>query len=282
MPTTVLLYYKYVHVPDPEAQRLVQRALCEELGLKGRILLAEEGINGTVAGTMEATVAYIAAMNAHPYFSGIDYKQDQAPSMPFPRLRIRVRPEIVTLGVDIDPSLAAPKLTPAQFHDLINDPNVILFDARNNFESAIGRFKGAVTPDLPLFKNLPETLDTYEDLKDKTIVTYCTGGIRCEKASALMRQRGFKDVYQLDGGIINYAQTFPDGQFEGECFVFDERMSVAFQDEPAMLGSCHYCNAPTNTYANCTDRTCNELFLICTNCTAAAMTLCQSCQTALV
>lgn len=274
MQTIVLLYYKYVHLPDPEAERVAQRELCERLGLKGRILLAEEGINGTVAGSPDATQAYIAAMNEHPQFSGIEYKQDTAEGMPFPRLRIKVRPEIVTLGVPIDPADTARRLTPAQFHELIQDPNVVLFDARNDYESAIGRFRGAVTPDITLFKELPDVLDQYDELKDKTVVTYCTGGIRCEKASALMKQRGFKDIYQLDGGIIKYAQAYPEGNFEGECFVFDERMSVAFTDQPARLGACHFCAGATNTYRNCANPECNDLILVCSGCEAAGRKLC--------
>ncbi len=160
---------------------------------------------------------------------------------------------------------------------MIKDPNVILFDARNNYESAIGRFKNAITPDVPLFKDFPATLDQYDDLKDKTIVTYCTGGIRCEKASALMRSRGFKNVYQLDGGIINYAQTYPEGAFQGECFVFDDRMSVAFTATPAELGSCVHCTAATNTYKNCANPECNDLILLCSRCQSAELSLCPSC-----
>ncbi|GAC1372540.1 MAG: rhodanese-related sulfurtransferase [Candidatus Saccharimonadales bacterium] len=268
MSHTVLLYYKYVTLSDPEAEMAAQRELCTRLGLKGRILLASEGINGTVAGSSDAAAAYIAYMNAHPLFSDIQYKQDVTPSQPFPRLRVKVRPEVVTLGVDVDSADTAPRLTPAEFNEMIKDPDVVLFDARNNYESAIGRFKNAVTPDIPLFKDLPAALDQYEALKDKTVVTYCTGGIRCEKASALMKRRGFKNIYQLDGGIINYAQAFPDGAFEGECFVFDDRLSVAFIDNPARLGSCIHCGGATNSYRNCALPRCNDLVLVCDDCIA--------------
>lgn len=277
MAQAVLLYYKYVRLPDPAGEMAAQRELCTRLGLKGRILLAEEGINGTVAGSSEAADAYIAAMEAHPYFNGIQYKRDVAAAQPFPRLRVKVRPEIVTLGVDVDPADTATHLSPAEFHDLIQDPDVVLFDARNNYESAIGRFRGAVTPDIGLFKDLPAALDEYEDLKDKTVVAYCTGGIRCEKASALMKRQGFKNVYQLDGGIIKYAQAYPDGAFEGECFVFDERMSVAFNENPIQLGACRHCAAATNTYLNCANVTCNDLMLVCGPCRASGRELCPEC-----
>lgn len=277
MTQAVLLYYKYVKLPDPATEMAAQRELCTRLGLKGRILLAEEGINGTVAGSPEAADAYIAAMEAHPYFAGIQYKRDTAEAQPFPRLRIKVRPEIVTLGVDVDPSDTATHLSPAEFHKLIQDPDVVLFDARNNYESAIGRFRGAVTPDISLFKDLPAALDDYEDLKDKTVVAYCTGGIRCEKASALMKRQGFKNVYQLDGGIIKYAQAYPEGAFEGECFVFDERMSVAFNDDPALLGACRHCGEATNTYRNCANVKCNDLMLVCESCQVDGRSRCPEC-----
>jgi UPF0176 protein len=266
MNTSVILYYKYVRLPDPEATRLAQRQLCEELGLKGRIWLAKEGINGTLAGPTADIDAYIASMNQDEYFAGIAYKRDETTSVPFPRLRIKVRPEIVTLGVAVDPAKTAPKLTPAQFHELLQDPGVVLLDARNGYESAIGRFKGAVTPDINLFKELPEALAQYEDLKGKTVITYCTGGIRCEKASALMLQQGFSSVYQLEGGIIEYAKAFPDGAFEGECFVFDNRMKVGFTPNPEQLGRCHRCTAATNDYRNCANDRCHELLLVCAGC----------------
>jgi len=277
MQNAVILYYKYVALPDPQGERDAQRALCELLGLKGRVLIASEGINGTLSGTSNAVDAYIAAMDAHPHFAGIEYKRDASAEVPFPKLKVKVRPEIVTLGAEIDPAGGATKLTPAEFHELIQNPDVVLFDARNDYESAIGKFRGAVTPGIKLFKDLPAALDEYEDLKDKTVVTYCTGGIRCEKASALMKSRGFKKLYQLEGGIIQYAKAYPEGAFEGECFVFDDRMSVAFNDHPQALGTCHFCSAGTNDYYNCQNPTCNDLILVCVDCHEAGRTRCEAC-----
>jgi UPF0176 protein len=152
---TVLLYYKYTAVADPVAERDAQIALCRELGLLGRILVATEGINGSVAGPEEATDAYQQAMNSHPLFSGMAFKTEYSPTNPFPRLRVKVREEIVTLGVPVDPAMAAPSLTPEQFEAMLTDPEVVLFDARNAYESDIGRFPGAVTPGIALFKDLP-------------------------------------------------------------------------------------------------------------------------------
>ena len=278
MKHTVLLFYKYIAVADPVTERESQRALCLSLDMKGRILIGGEGINATVAGTSTACAEYIEYMNAHPIFVGIEYKVDTTEDMPFPRLSVKVRPEIVTLDVDIDHAETAPRLSPEEFNAMIERDDVILFDARNNYESAIGRFEGAITPDIKLFKDLPGALESYADLKDKTIITYCTGGIRCEKASALMRTSGFKDVYQLDGGIIKYAQAFPQGAFKGECFVFDERMSVAFSPDAKKLGSCHFCSGATNTYLNCENPVCNDLILICTPCRETSL-LCRNCAT---
>lgn len=277
MSYTVLLYYKYILVPDPEAERAAQLALCRELGLKGRIIIGEEGINGTVAGTAEATQAYRQAMDQHPLFNSIAYKVDQSETLPFPRLRVRVRPEVVTLETQVDMANTAPRLSPQEFDQMIQNPDVVLFDARNNYESAIGRFKNAITPDIALFKELPEALEQYSDLKDKTVITYCTGGIRCEKASALMRENGFTKVYQLDGGIINYAQNHPDGAFEGDCFVFDDRMKVSFRPDAEQLGTCISCGYSTNDYYNCSYKPCNELILICSDCRPSTLTCSAGC-----
>ena len=266
MKYTIILYYRYVAVPDPAAERDAQLRLCQEAGLKGRILIGDEGINGTVAGDAVAIQKYLDYMNAHELFAGIQYKTDTTGEMPFPKLKIKVRPEIVTLGAEIDLANTATHLTPEQFNEMIKDPEVVLFDARNNYESAIGRFKGAVTPDIGLFSEFPGALGQYDELKTKKVVAYCTGGIRCEKATSLMKQNGFTDVYQLDGGIIKYAQAFPEGAFEGECFVFDGRMSMAFNDTPAQLGHCVACDEATNRYYNCGVKTCNKLILVCDDC----------------
>lgn len=279
---TVLLYYKYVAVTDPESERKAHRELCESLDLKGRIFIGTEGINGTLAGTPEEVDAYRAAMSKHALFADIQYKVSHADHNPFPKLRIKVRPEVVTLETEVDLANTAPRLTPEEFNKMIEDPNVVLFDARNNYESAIGKFKNAITPDIKLFKDLPEALDQFEDLKDKTVVTYCTGGIRCEKASALMREKGFKDVYQLEGGIVTYAEQFPDGAWEGDCFVFDDRMKVSFKDEPELLGICITCGDGTNDYYNCAYKPCNKLSLICTNCKEATLVCSSECESSLL
>jgi UPF0176 protein len=262
----VLLYYKYVDLSDPDRERDDQRTICESLGLKGRISIGSEGINGTLGGTPEACRSYITYMNAHSRFGGIEYKIDDAEAVPFQKLKVKARPEVVTLEVEADPKHGGKRLSVDEFHQMATRSDVVLFDARNNYESAIGRFKGAVTPDINLFKELPEALHEYEGLKDKTVVTYCTGGIRCEKASALMINQGFKDVYQLDGGIVKYAKKYPDGHWRGKCYVFDERISVAFKDDFEKLGECYRCGDASSEYINCALATCNRHVVMCDTC----------------
>jgi UPF0176 protein len=277
MKNQVLLFYKYVDISDPASEREEQLYLCNELGLLGRTIIGTEGINATLSGTLEATNEYMKLMDAHPLFCAIDYKIDLVDKVPFKKLSVKVRDEIVTLGVKADPKKTATHLSPEEFNAMIEDPDVVLFDARNNYESAIGRFRNAITPDISLFKELPDALSNYEELKNKKVVTYCTGGIRCEKASALLKEKGFRDVYQLDGGIVTYAKAFPDGAFEGECFVFDERMKVGFKDSPELLGSCIECSTPTNDYLNCANKSCNKLVLVCDDCRVNMHTCSRDC-----
>jgi UPF0176 protein len=278
----VLLYYKFVEVIDPEAERDWMLDLCQRLELKGRILIACEGLNGTVSGTRQACAEYMATLNKHPLFQGIEYKIDDVDVAPFPKLRVRARDEIVTLEAPVDMANTAPHITPAELNEMLKDPSVIMFDGRNNYESAIGRFKGAITPDVSLFKDLPDALNQYEDLKEKTIVTYCTGGIRCEKASALMKQKGFKNVYQLDGGIVNYGKQFPDGAWEGDLYVFDKRIKVSFNENSEQLGDCIACEVKTNDYYNCAYHPCNKMMLVCTNCAAETRYCSEECAELLV
>lgn len=272
----VLLFYKYTNIEHPELVREWQRALCAQYGILGRILISREGINGTIAGSVKQIRAYKTSMKQVPQFTDIQYKADKSQSLPFKKLIVKTRPEVVTLGVSADPKQGAPKLSPAQFHEVVEHEDVVIFDARNNYESAIGKFKNAITPDINLFKELPKALDKYATLKDKKIITVCTGGIRCEKASALMMQMGFKDVYQLDGGIINYAHKYPNGHWEGECYVFDERLKVAFNDSPELLGVCVHCGTSTNDYINCHNALCNKQTLMCAKCIEAQDATCSS------
>lgn len=264
---TVLLYYKYVSLPDPAGCRDRHRTFCDQLGLKGRILIGTEGINGTVAGSDDATNAYQTWLRAYSEFSDVVFKTSHSASPPFRRMEIKVRSEIVTLGAgsELDPTReTAPHLSPEEWKRMIEQEDVVLFDVRNRYESDVGRFKGAITPAIENFRELPQILPQYEALKDKTVLMYCTGGIRCEKASALFRQAGFNKVYQLDGGIVTYGERVGDAHWEGDCFVFDERMMIPVGESANKppVGRCCHSAVPTRNVINCLHDPCHRLILV--------------------
>lgn len=265
----ILLYYKYVNVENTELTTYEHLSVCKALGLLGRIYIATEGMNGTCAGTSGQVDKYIKYMRKHPLFNEIEFKVDYAASMPFRKLFVRVRPELAALDrPDLDPKKdTGTHLSPRAFHDmLLNDPDAIAFDGRNNYEAAIGKFTNAITPDIANFRDLPDALNQYEDIKDKKILMYCTGGIRCEKASTLLKEQGFKNVYQLKGGIIKYGQEIPESEslYKGKCFVFDDRIAVPITQD--ILSTCTHCDTACDRYLNCTNASCNKLFLCCDAC----------------
>jgi len=263
----VLLYYKYVPIPEPESFAAEHLEFCRELGLKGRVLIAGEGINGTLAGPVEATDRYRKWAAEHPLFADMDFKIDEEEWVPFKRLSVRPRKEIVTLGAGDDFDLekeTGEYLSPEEWKRTIEEEDVVLFDVRNDYESAVGRFKNAITPQIETFRELPEALKDYEHLKDKKVLMYCTGGIRCEKASALFRREGFKEVYQLEGGIVTYGKTLGPEHWEGECFVFDERMTVPVggEEAPPPIAVCAHTGKEGAELINCLDDDCHRLFLV--------------------
>ncbi|HVA10672.1 MAG TPA: rhodanese-related sulfurtransferase [Candidatus Dormibacteraeota bacterium] len=274
----ILLYYKFVPVADPEALRLWQRALCEKLNLKGRILIAGHGINGTVGGDAADLKAYVAATKQHPCFKDMDFKWSDGSRDHFPRLSVKVRPEIVTFGaadmikVNSKGIIGGGKrLKPEQVHELVakRGGEVVFFDGRNGYEAAVGKFKGAITPSVNHTRDFLKELDDprYEAIKNKPVVTYCTGGIRCEVLSMVMKRRGFSEVYQLDGGIQKYGEEYgDDGLWEGSLYVFDGRMNQKFSDQAKDIGSCVDCDTKTSNYENCANKACNKLVLICEGC----------------
>jgi UPF0176 protein len=276
----VILYYKFVPVSEPEVVRLWQKALCEKLNLKGRIIISEHGINGTLGGDSENLKSYIAETKTYAPFKKTSFKWSDGNGHSFPKLSIKVRDEIVTfnaldeISVDESGIIGGGKhIKPKELKKLIKErgDNVVFFDGRNAYESAVGAFKDAVTPNIRTSKDFGNELDKpeYEPLKDKTVVTYCTGGVRCEVLSVLMKNRGFKDVYQLDGGIVTYGSLFKDEDlWEGSLFVFDDRMVVKFSDDAVDIGKCTLCQSLTSRYINCANKACNELILVCENCNA--------------
>lgn len=274
----ILLYYKFTPVADPEAVRLWQAALCEKLNLKGRIIIAGHGINGTVGGDIKDLKAYAKQTKSYAAFKGMKFKWSEGRRGDFPRLSIKVRPEIVTFGatgeIEVDEKGivgGGKHLKPEQVHKLVEEKgdDVVFFDGRNAYEAAVGRFKDAVVADVRHTRDFPRELQDpkYDGLKDKPVVTYCTGGIRCEVLSMLMKKRGFKEVYQIDGGIVKYGEKYgDDGLWEGSLYVFDDRMGTAFSDKAADIGECSHCGGKTSNYENCADKSCNDLILICENC----------------
>lgn len=257
--------------------KLWQKTLCDSLNLNGRILISPHGINGTVGGDMGDLKAYIKATKEFAGFKNIVFKWSDGGREDFPRMSVKVRDEIVAfdaadeLRVDENGVVGGGKhLKPKQIHELVESrDDVVFFDGRNAHEAAIGKFKNAVVPDTRTSRDFIRELESgkYDDLKDKPVVTYCTGGIRCEILSSLMINRGFKEVYQIDGGIVKYGETYgDDGLWEGSLRVFDDRMTVDFSDHTKTIGSCSHCQGSTNNYENCAWANCNDLVLICLYC----------------
>lgn len=274
-PYEVLLYYKYLHLPDPHAYAAEHQALCEKLELRGRILIAKEGINGTVSGTAEQCAQYRDAMESDERTAGVEWKIDEEEGHVFPKLSIKVRDEVVTLDLgdeDFNPiDLTATHLKPEEWREAMKEENVVILDARNDYEWEIGRFEGAILPEVPSFRDLPKWVrDHRAELEGKKILTYCTGGIRCEKFSGFLLQEGFKDVFQLDGGIVTYGkdEKVKGEGYEGECYVFDERISVPVNRTAGarLVSKCVYCGEPSIRYRNCRWMPCNAQFLCCEKC----------------
>lgn len=268
MDTQVILFYKYVNLPEPTAEVAAQKKLCQELSLVGRVLIGEEGINGTLDGSPENIQKYQDYISNHKYLSGIVFKSSPTTTSAFSKLKVKYRPEIVTLNHKVDLKNTGKRISPEELHsELEKKSDLVLIDMRNDYESAIGRFQNAVLAETENFRDLPEKIASLGQYKNKKVVTYCTGGIRCEKASALLVESGFKDVSQLDGGIFKYAEKYPDGFFEGKCFVFDQRMSVNFEkNRETILTFCEHCQEKSDTYTDCADNSCHRLFICCQNC----------------
>ncbi len=279
MPQKILLYYKFTPITDPNLMQLWQKTLCDSLGLRGRILISEHGINGTVGGEITHLKKYIkATKEGYTGFKNTVFKWSDGGREDFPRMKVTVRPEIVAfdaadeLVVDRNGVVNGGKhLKPAEVNKLVDErgEEVVFFDGRNAYEAKIGRFKNAVIPNTRTSRDFVKELDSgkYDELKDKAVVTYCTGGIRCEILSSLMKNRGFKEVYQIDGGIVKYGETYGDkGLWEGSLHVFDGRMRLDFSHQAKIVGDCIHCQAKTNNYENCAYPQCNDLVLICEQC----------------
>jgi UPF0176 protein len=250
--------YQFVELPDCAALQAPLLAYCEQQGVKGTLLLATEGINGTIAGPEDGVRAVLAYLRADPRLQNLEHKEARAEQLPFYRMKVRLKREIVTLGVpDLQPALRAGQYVKAQdWNQLISDPEVVLVDTRNAYEVAIGTFAGAIEPHTHSFSELPDWVDREmreggklapaANGKKPKVAMFCTGGIRCEKSTALLRSKGFDEVYHLQGGILKYLETVPaeNSQWHGECFVFDERVSVGHGLQSGQFSLCRSCRRP--------------------------------------
>ena len=264
----VLLYYLYTPIEDPEAFAVEHLAACKGLELKGRILVSEEGINGTCSGTIEQTEAYMEMLKSDLRFSDIVFKIDAAEGHAFKKMHVRAKKEIVHLGLgeDINPNeLTGTYLEPVEFYKQMQQQDTIVLDARNDYEYDLGHFRNSVRPDIENFRDLPEWIrENKEQFEGKKILTYCTGGIRCEKFSGWLKKEGFEDVAQLHGGIVTYGKD-PEVKgklWDGQLYVFDERIAVPVnQVEPTIVGKDHFTGEPCERYVNCANPECNAKIL---------------------
>lgn len=279
----IILYYKFTPIEQPELVQLWLKSLCEQLQLKGRILISSQGINGTLGGEETALKTYIHETKKYASLKNIDYKWSDGEANDFPRLSVKVKQEIVAFNAPGELEVnkngvlgGGVHLKPEQVHELVEKygDEVVFFDGRNSYEAAIGKFKNAVVPDVTTTHDFISELESgkYDWMKDKHVITYCTGGVRCEMLSPFMKNRGFKNVYQIDGGIVKYGEKYgDDGLWEGSLYVFDKRMSVTFSEHSQVISECSSCGEPTTNFENVvvagnTGR--EDLVLVCDTCVA--------------
>lgn len=248
-PILTAAFYKFVDLPDFRAMREPLLARCESLGVRGTILLAAEGINGTIAGDRERVHELLSFLRGDPRLADLEHKESGAAEMPFLRMKVRLKREIVTLGVPgVNPaSMAGTYLKPHEWNELLDDPDVVFIDVRNDYEVELGTFKGALNPRTKSFSELPQWIAQEPALRSKPkVAMFCTGGIRCEKSTAYLRMAGFEEVYHLQGGILKYLETVPEpeSRWEGECFVFDERVAIGHGLQPGRYELCRSCRMP--------------------------------------
>ncbi len=272
----ILLFYKYVHIGDPHEVRERLVALGNEYQLTGRFIVSSEGLNITLEGVKDATEAFITELERDSRFRNIHFKRSIGTGSAFPRLSVKVRNELVSghLGTcDVDPNqVTGVHLSPEALHQWFEEgKEFYIIDMRNMYEHEVGRFAGSVLPSLEHFRDLPNIIKEIAHLKQKTVLTVCTGGVRCEKASGYLITQGFTDVYQLGGGIVSYMEKYPNEHFEGKLYVFDQREVMGFYtDDPkhTVIGRCASCKSPAEHYADCDRVWCARHFVLCYDCEA--------------
>ncbi|MDQ2973560.1 MAG: rhodanese-related sulfurtransferase [bacterium] len=276
----IILFYKFVPISDTETVMYWQRAICEKFGLKGRIIISPHGINGTLGGDLKNLKYYTREMKSHSLFEGITYKWSGGGTEDFPKLKVKVKPEIVAFEAADEIVVGkngiengGKHLKPAALHKLMAErgDEVIFYDGRNKYEAQIGKFKNAVVPNTVTSRDFKKDIEEGEiaKYKDKPIVTYCTGGIRCEVLSVMMKNRGFSEVYQMDGGIVKYGEKYADdGYWEGKLFVFDDRMKMGFSNKAKDIADCEKCGTKTSHQVNSTNIR-RKLHVVCEACDSA-------------
>jgi UPF0176 protein len=241
--------YKFTRLDDFETIQLPLKGFLDSLSVKGTLLLAREGINGTISGNQASLEKVLEYLQSDSRFLGLEYKFSYSKKTPFKRLKVKLKKEIVTMGLtEIDPTHSVGTyVKPKDWNKLINDPDVVLIDTRNNYEYEIGSFKGAVNPKTETFREFPSfTKNSLEKYRNKKIAMFCTGGIRCEKSTAYLKSKGYKDVFHLQGGILKYLEEVNEDEslWQGECFVFDDRVAVKHNLEQGQYDQCHACRFP--------------------------------------
>ncbi len=267
-----LLYYCYTTIENAEQFAADHLQFCKNLNLTGRVIVANEGLNGTISGIKEACGMYMQTLHADPRFAKIDFKENEVAEPSFVKMHVRYKTEIVHSGLR-DPKTIDPNkqtgihLEPLEFMEMKDCDDVVVLDVRSNYEHKLGKFKNALTLDIENFRDFPEMINQLASFKDKKILTYCTGGIKCEKASALLLQNGFDNVYQLHGGIIKYGKEVGGKDFEGKCYVFDNRLAVDVNSvNPVTISRCLNCKKESSKMINCANPECNEHFTQCDEC----------------
>lgn len=267
----VILFYKFTDIENPEKLRDEQKALCSKLGLRGRMLIANEGVNATFEGETKAVDAYITEMKSHKLFKDMVFKESWGDGRGFTKLKIKVRPEIVTLGAgSFDVKKETAKEVTADELDRMyeNNEDFVVLDLRNDYEIRVGSFERTIDPDLKNFRDLPKKLNDISNLKDKKVVAVCTGGIRCEKATCLLQKEGFENLYQLKDGIHTYMQKYPSKRFKGTLFVFDNRMTTPIVDDEnrEVVGHCEHCGVQSENFYNDDSHSPSRKVICCDDC----------------
>lgn len=266
----VIIFYLYVTIDNPQETAQWLHGLAQKYNLLGRALVAGEGINATFEGTVEDTARFAQEFKKDERFANVWIKTSQGSGNSFPKLKVKVREEIVgtRFPKEVDPRKATAKHLPAeelkQWYE--SGKEFVVVDMRNSYEFASGHFKNAIDPGLGNSRELPDKIEELAHLKDKTVLTVCTAGVRCEKMSAYLLHTGFQDVYQLDGGIHTYMEKFPGEDFEGTLYTFDSRLTMDFGGEREVVGRCRFCDGKTERYVNCANTTCHLHFLVCETC----------------